>query len=132
MSVVRSCDICFGGKDVSRYSLTRKVRYEDGTLHSCSMGGVDLCIACWTRESLPRMRGSHIPYPHPIQECTRCGSEPARTFSLKVSRRVNGKVVDRAKGGITLCLQCWEATAKSSVRRERDLDLAQRIFRGEA
>jgi len=71
MSLTRSCDLCAGGDDVQRYTLTRKVSGEGGQ-RSRSMGGLDLC------------------------------------------------------------LPCWKGTSKSNIRKDRELVLARRIFRGES
>jgi hypothetical protein len=130
MSLTRSCDLCAGGDDVQRYTLTRKVSGEGGQ-RSRSMGGLDLCLPCWKREAEHRMRGRNRVIGRGLKECCVCDA-PGIAFSLKVSRRDGKRVIDRAAGGVTLCESCWSRTSKSNIRKDRELVLARRIFRGES
>lgn len=117
MSVIRLCDID-RVPTATRLTLVRKVRDQSGDLKSRSMGGVDLCDACWTRICKPRMRSENPDWHQPgAQVCDRCGATSDVTrYTTKRSIRVGGVVTDIARGGLSLCRECWDKTARPRMR----------------
>lgn len=130
MALFRGCDICTesgDGRKVTRYTLSRK-EHVNGAIENHSLGGIDLCDACWHALARPRMRDMPgFRYACRSVVCSRCSSDGS-PYGLKISKRVNGKVVTRGAGGITLCAPCWSATAKSVVRKERELKEARNLM----
>lgn len=84
------------------------------TTASLSMGGIDLCGTCWQSTAEPRMRQ----YITDIITCDICGAEEdTLRLTLKQSRREDGKVRDRGRGSIVLCVNDWERTGLQHMRQ---------------
>jgi hypothetical protein len=119
MSVTRICDFCSRGQpEVWRWTMTRKERDPDGAKHSISRGGLDMCRPDWERIAKPRMKSETLDWMSPGEGiCDRCRStDEVIRYTLKKSVRDGGVVRDIAGGGINLCHECWQTTAKPRMR----------------
>lgn len=119
----RYCDVCESVSDVERYSMQHKQRVSNdtggdvvSTTSSLSMGGIDLCFSDWVRIAKPRMEQ----YVAGITRCDICGTEEdTLRITLKQSQRgQGGKVRDRGRGSIVLCLTDWERIGLPLMRNK--------------
>jgi len=119
----RYCDVCESDTDVERYSMQHKQRVNNkagddvvNTTSSLSMGGIDLCFTDWMRIAKPRMEQ----YVAGLTRCDICGAEDETLrITLKQSQRgQDGKVRDRGRGSIVLCLSDWERIGLPLMRHK--------------
>lgn len=135
MAVVRSCDRCNSLDNVERYSMQHKPRQHTADIagyestNTLSMGGVDLCQMCWEQVAQPRS----LEYIRDIDRCDFCNAKEGRTIirlTIKQSKREGAKVVDRGKGSLALCGECWADYGLPKMRSKPDKQtLAGRLFR---
>ena len=125
MALSRTCDICGTSTDVERYSMQHKQRrgVDDGFMHgpavsSLSMGGIDLCRDDWERIAQPRQQQ----YILGITDCDICGSgDKVLRLTLKQSYRDDkGRVRDRGKGSVALCVEDWKRIGLPTMRTKVD------------
>ena len=134
MSIIRACDICASTSDVGRYSMQHKQRVNaaatDHVTHSnssLSMGGIDLCFSDWARIAQPRQQQ----YIAGITTCDICGEDRDDTLrlTLKQSQRIDGRVRDKGRGSIVLCLDDWRQIGLPTMRSKHDSQTdPERIF----
>ena len=135
MATTRSCDICGSTSDVQRYSMQHKQRVaaSGNTNHvvdsksSLSMGGIDLCFSDWARIAQPRQKQ----YIAGITTCDICLEDRDDTLrlTLKQSQRIEGKVRDKGRGSIVLCLDDWRMTGLPTMRSKPDTQTdPERVF----
>jgi hypothetical protein len=120
LAITRACDVCGSLLDVERYSMQHKQRIGSqpttevtNTTSSLSMGGIDMCFSCWVRIAKPRMEQ----YMAGITTCDLCDADVnTLRLTLKQSQRIEGKVRDRGRGSIVLCLADWQRIGLPHMR----------------